>query len=144
MKIVGISANTVLGSAMVIAAPDAVTSGMRACVEIAAESNKPEAVAGRFKVETIAPRVSVQAANLDHWSAEKNARFKELSRNEALRELTIEEQAELESLTRVRRFEKYPRSADEILWQRRQQQLTRSLLQALHEYVEFHETPRSS
>lgn len=139
MKVAAI--NTLLSSAMVVAAPNAVTSESSIPPTISAQSNKPEAVAESFDA---ASSLDVQAMAIDHWGAEKNARFKELSRNEALRELSTEELAELESLTRLRRFEKYPRSADEILWQRRQQNLTRRLVQALQAYVEFHETPRNT
>ena len=127
---------------MAIAAPNAVTSESSTRVQIAVQSNKPEAVTEALEVESAAFGLRVEAVDVDHWSAEKNARFKELARNEALGETSVAESAELESLTRLRRFEKYPRSADEILWQRGQQKLTRSLAQALEAYVEFHETPR--
>jgi hypothetical protein len=84
--------------------------------------------------------LKVNAIPIERWDAEKNSRFKTLAREEALRELSIEELADLERLTRLRR-ERYPRSADEILWQRRQQKLTQTLVEALQAYVEFHETP---
>jgi hypothetical protein len=84
----------------------------------------------------------VEPVTIERWTAEANLRFKELARNEALRDLSVEEYKELEALTRLRRFEKYPRSAEEILWQRHQQQLTQGLVKALEDYVEFHETTR--
>jgi hypothetical protein len=84
----------------------------------------------------------VQPLDNDSWTAEHNARFKELVREEALRDLSIPELVELESLTRRRRFRKYPRSADEILRERQQQKLTRTLVLALKNYVQFHEAAR--
>lgn len=72
------------------------------------------------------------------WGALANARFKELSREEALRDLSAAETLELDELTRLRRMAKYPRSAEEILWQRRQQKVTDALVNALKVYVDFH------
>lgn len=79
------------------------------------------------------------AAASEAWNPQREFRFKELSRSEALRELSIDELAELETLTRLRRHAKNPRTADEILWQRKQSRLTRDLVQALQNYVGFHE-----
>jgi hypothetical protein len=135
---------TVLTSAVFVDTPDIVSSGSNVLVESACESNRAEAFANNMGTRSGASGISVEALESNHWSAEKNARFKELARDEALRELSAEELAELESLTRLRRQEKYPRSPHEILWQRRQQKLTRSLVEALKAYVEFHETPHNS
>ena len=81
--------------------------------------------------------IEFQPANV--WDASANIRFKELAREEALRDLTAAEIFELEELTRLRRIAKYPRSAEEILWQRRQQKITDTLLDALKDYVDFHQ-----
>lgn len=75
---------------------------------------------------------------VETWSPAKNIRFKELARAEAIRDLSIGEILELDDLTKLRRDTKHPRTADEILWQRRQQKLTNKLLDALVDYVEFH------
>jgi hypothetical protein len=75
------------------------------------------------------------------WTAEKAQRFRALAVKESLEELPIEEQAELEGLTRLRRSAKNPRNADEILWERRQNRVTNELVQALQNYVQFHEAP---
>jgi hypothetical protein len=107
-------------------------------IKIPAHSNKVEPVVPTFKTES--PRI-VRACAVEHWTPQDDARFKELLRNEALRDLSTVELAELESLTRRRRIEKNPRSADEILWQRRQQSLTRNLVRALRAYVDFHQAP---
>lgn len=88
------------------------------------------------------PTIAVEP--LAGWNAAANARFKELTRQEALLELDVEEMIELEELTRLRRAARHPCSADEILWQRRQQKLTDSLLAALKAYVEFHQSSYNS
>jgi hypothetical protein len=72
------------------------------------------------------------------WTAEANLRFKELAHKDAMDQLTAREWAELDSLSALRREAKFPLSADQILWQRRQNALTEKLLSALKEYVEFH------
>ena len=76
------------------------------------------------------------------WSAEANIRFKELARKDVMGELTAREWAELDSLLALRRQAKFPLSADQILWQRKQNALTDKLLSALKEYVDFHNLPR--
>lgn len=96
---------------------------------------EPDSACGGMTVEIPTP---------ERWSAEKNARFKELACMEALGDISVEGLAELESLTRIRRFARYPRSADEILWHRHQQNLARRLVQALKDYVEFHEAARGA
>ena len=82
---------------------------------------------------------TVKAASSDAWNPQREFRFRELARSEALRELSIDELAELEALSRLRRHAKNPRTADEILWQRKQSKLTRDLVQALQAYIGFHE-----
>ena len=72
------------------------------------------------------------------WSAQANLRFKELARKDVMDQLTAHEWAELDSLSALRRQAKFPLSADQILWQRKQNALTDKLLSALKEYVEFH------
>jgi hypothetical protein len=140
-KIATLSANTLLSSALATTSINGVSSELIPHVEMAGESNKPDAPL--FHIESTT-RLSVEPVEVDSWSAEKNTRFKQLAREEALRDLSIEEIAELEHLTSLRRFETYPRSADEILWQRHQQKLTRQLVQALQAYVQFHETTHSA
>ncbi len=54
---------------------------------------------------------------------------------------TPEEWAELDTLMALRREAKFPLSADQILWQRKQKSLTDNLLIALQKYAEFHELP---
>jgi hypothetical protein len=132
-------------------AQDISTSGMSLYAGVQTISNKrstePAAESNMSRLESaiakpIVSGLHVPVSPLDCWDAENNLRYKELARDEALRELSIEELAELETLTRLRRFAKYPRSAEEILWERRQQKVTHGLVQAVQTYVEFHETPR--
>ena len=141
MILLPISPTGAVSSGMVAEVSHAVTSGSNTYLEFGGESNEPKVIPEGTSGTS---GLVVEAVNVGRWGAEQNARFKELAHDEALRELSIEELAELESLTRLRRFARYPRSADEIIWERRQQRLTRGLVQALQAYVEFHETPRST
>lgn len=138
------TAGTILSSAMVAAVPNTVSSMPSIQIATITGANKPEAIVSCFQMEPVVPDRRIKPLVVNHWSSEKDTRFRELVRKEALQEVSVEESAELEVLTRLRRAEKYPRSADEILWQRRQQSLTRDLVQALQAYVEFHETPRNT
>ena len=142
MMLQAFSAGTMFSSAMVFAPADAVSSETAASFESSIESNSIETSVPNCQANPGPLEVRANSVDVDRWSAEHNARFKELARREALEELSIEELAELERLTNLRRFEKYPRSADEILWQRRQQKLTRGLVDALQAYVEFHQPTR--
>ncbi|HZQ46074.1 MAG TPA: hypothetical protein VFC07_03605 [Verrucomicrobiae bacterium] len=75
------------------------------------------------------------------WGAAENIRFKELAHKDAIGPLTATEWAELNALMALRRETKFPLSADQILWQRKQKYLTDNLINALKKYVEFHELP---
>jgi len=119
-----------------------VASASRLAGQSVAQTNQP--LASPVDIQSADSGLVTKVTEADRWSAKKNVRFKELARAEAMRDLSIIEQAELEKLTRLRRFEVYPRSADEILWERREQSITGRLLSVLKEYVEFHEAPRNS
>jgi hypothetical protein len=75
------------------------------------------------------------------WTGALQTRFKELAVREALEETSTEEAHELEQLTLMRRSYQKPRSADEVLWEYEQRQLTQQLLETLKSYVEFYEGP---
>jgi len=131
-------AGTFLSSAMAVVVPAVAVSGTNVDINAEYESAKPQH--GVPDVQSIgAPSVFNAVVADDHWNAEKNWRFASLAKKEALESLSIEEQLELDRLTNLRRTEKYPRTADEILWQRRQQRLTHGLVEALEAYVSFHE-----
>jgi len=78
------------------------------------------------------------------WHAGNGKRFDELSLKESFENLSPDELAELNQLTRMRRAAKYPRTADAILWERKQRKITSRLIQALTEYVEFYEPTRGA
>jgi len=115
---------------------DAVTSEVTIAPAVIAQSNFAGVSPESFNLG--GSDAAVEAVVTQHWSAEMAQRFKDLSRVEALGELTIQELAELETLTRLRRSTKYPRTADEILWSRRQNSVTSGLVMAVQKYVEFH------
>src|ERR1035437_7549620 len=134
-----ITARALVGSALAIATPPAANSSTNTYELPAVTTNRPGLMSEHLAIRSHNSGATISCIDADAWSAKKNIRFKELARDEALRELSIQELAELDSLTKLRRFAKYPRSAEEILWQRRQETLTRTLVQALEDYVEFHE-----
>jgi hypothetical protein len=139
MNVASIKANALLNSAMFTVATDAVTSEFKVALANVTQSNLAEISLGSFGSSFVGSENTVKAVATQHWSAEKAQRFQQLSRIESLGELSIGELAELETLTRLRRFAKFPRTADEILWHRRQDKVTTGLVQALQKYVEFHE-----
>ena len=143
--IFAVASSAVLTSSMVAEASNVVSSsGLNAVVENVSESNGTNTLFEEPQRDSGSSGTTVQTAAPDHWDAEKNERFKDLARGEVLRELSVEEEAELERLTWLRRVEQNPRPADEILWQRRQQKLTHGLVEALRAYVDFHETTHNS
>lgn len=76
------------------------------------------------------------------WTKGMAKRFADLVRKEALDDLDAGEAAELERLTRDRRDLQHPRTVEEVLWETKQREVTGKLVQALREYVEFHQPSR--
>jgi hypothetical protein len=142
MNAVAISVDTVSSSVISTVEFNVVTSTLNTTVEATAQSNMPEISIKDLNANSTGISFTNEISDIERWSAEKGQRFRELALNESLGELSIADMAELEALTHLRRSEKYPRSADEILWHRRQQNVTKSLVQALQTYVEFHEPSR--
>lgn len=138
----GIHNGTWFSSALSIAVPAVVSCSSTAVVGEVSERSASEAdLSAQSNASDITMRFNYDA---EVWDAEKNGRFRQLASKEAQAGLPVEEEAELDSLSRLRRTQKFPRSAEEILWQRRQQRLTHNLVHALQEYVQFHESPDPS
>ena len=100
------------------------------------EASQPAAV---DKTEIRQTRAYSEGAT--QWTKAMAKRFRELAKKEALDTITGEEVVELERLTHDRRHLQYPRSAEEVLWECDQRQITANLVQALKDYVEFHTPP---
>lgn len=139
MKVASISAKTLLSSTMFAVGTEAVTSEVNFVPAVIAQSNLTSITPHSFGFSFAVSEKAVEAVATQEWNRQTAQRFKDLSRIEALGVLTIKELAELETLTRLRRSAEYPRTADEILWQRRQNSITSGLVQAVQKYVEFHE-----
>ena len=75
------------------------------------------------------------------WTKELQTQFKTLAIKEALHEISPEQAERLEQLTLMRRSYQKSRTADEVLWEYEQRQLTRQLLETLQKYVDFYEGP---
>ena len=126
-----------IASALVIGAVPATSSNTTLTVNCVFYSNS--AVTSCSVLASQSSGVQLGKAVHRWWSAEANLRFKELARKDAMGELTAHEWAELDSLLALRREAKFPQSADQILWRRKQKAVTENLLTALQQYVEFHE-----
>lgn len=128
-----------IGSALVLSATQAMSSETKLSLPYSFVSNSTTAIWDSSKVQSS----SLALGQVVHqkWSAQANLRFKELARKDAMDQLTAHEWAELDSLSALRRQAKFPLSADQILRQRKQKAVTENLLNALKEYVEFHDFP---
>jgi hypothetical protein len=138
MKRFSIDAPALMTSALVLTTSDMMASQLNIDVSALMQSNSSRF--SLFSSDNSRPySLNKEVEVVKLWKAEYSQRFQKLSRMEAREELTIAELAELEELTQLRRVKKFPRTADEIIWQRKQQALTNSLLESLKKYVEFHE-----
>ena len=72
------------------------------------------------------------------WTKQMAKRFDELSIMEAFGKISPEQMIELEDLAQDRRNLKYPRSAEEVLWEYRQRRITSNLVKAVQEYARFY------
>lgn len=86
--------------------------------------------------ETFAP---VQGGT---WDIGKGMRFSELSEKQIDGDILPEEYVEFESLAELRASNKNKRTADEILWERRQRVAFAGLINSLNKYVELYEGAR--
>jgi hypothetical protein len=119
-----------------------------------ADRSMPAVVVGHFSeqenvrpsavVETETRQTRAYAEPVTEWTKAMARRFRELTRKEALGTIAPQELNELEQLSHDRRNLQYPRPADEVLWEINQRQVTSNLVQALKEYVHFHQAPRHS
>jgi len=130
-----------IGSALALSAGQIMASGTTFSFPYSFVSNSPSTT---FDSSNIV-RSSLTLGPTFHyaWGAEANIRFKELARKEVMDELTPVEWSEFNSLAALRRQAKFPLSADQILWQRKQNALTEKLLEVFKEYVEFHKNSQS-
>jgi hypothetical protein len=131
-----ISVGASVGSALMFSAAQIMSSDATVSLSYNFVSNSSAVFLDSSKIQTS----SLFLGSIVHqkWGAEANLRFKELASKDVMDELTAREWAELDSLSALRREAKFPLSADQILWQRKQNALTDKLLSALKEYVEFH------
>jgi gamma-glutamylcysteine synthetase len=80
-------------------------------------------------------------AELGEWSPKLEARFRRLAEDKALKTLSLKGKVEFEKLMQLRRQLKNPRTGEEILREYEQRKLTRDLVNALSQYVKFHQVP---
>lgn len=132
-----VSAAASVGSALLFSAAQAMSSETKLSIPYSFVSNSTTTLLDSSSIQ----RSSQALSSVVHqnWSAQANIRFKELARKDVMDQLTAREWAELDSLSALRRQAKFPLSADQILWQRKQKAVTENLLNALKEYVEFHD-----
>ena len=129
-----------LSSAAIISVPVVTSSTMTLSVGGVPQTNRAAIMFTNFGSSHHVSRDFIAISSLARWNGRRNARFNELARKEAFGDISVSEYAELEALAAVRRAEKSPRSSEEILWQLRQNEVTRELVKSLQAYVEFHES----
>lgn len=108
------------------------------CIE---HGSAPEDFQPAEFAEVTADPIRSYSEPASEWTAAMTKRFRELVRKEALENLSPAEAVELERLTRDRRNLQHPRTVEEVLWETRQREVTARLIEALREYVEFHQAP---
>lgn len=81
---------------------------------------------------------------IEEWTHERERHFAVLAEKEALGKLTVVEKDEINRLSFLRRGLKNPRTGEELLWEFEQRKLTRNLVEALTQYVHFHQPARGS
>ncbi|MDQ3623633.1 MAG: hypothetical protein M3463_14280 [Verrucomicrobiota bacterium] len=78
------------------------------------------------------------ALPVDEWTTALEREFLSLAKGAALVRLTPEEKKRLQSLQATRRRIRHPRTGQEVIWEFKQRQVTRELVNALQAYVRFH------
>lgn len=92
-----------------------------------------------------APSVPSLHDNLQEgWTPTHQKRFHALAVKEALDSLSPQEANELRALSDRRRQEESPRTGEEVIREFKQYQLTRNLIKALSQFVDFYEPTSSS
>jgi hypothetical protein len=81
---------------------------------------------------------------IEEWTRAREQQFTKLVEKEAIGKLTVDEKAEIERLSFLRRGLKNPRTGEELLWEYEQRKITRNLVEALTQYVHFHQPARSA
>lgn len=80
---------------------------------------------------------------IGEWTQKLEVRFRRLAEDKALNQLSIKAMVEFEKLMALRRQLKNPRTGEEVLREYKQRMVTRNLVNALTQYVEFHQLPNS-
>ena len=129
-----------VGSALMLSAPRMMSTETTVAYQCNFVSNSSATIwdSSKFSQSSLILGPNVH----EKWGAATNIRFKELAHKDVMDQLTPSEWAKLDSLSALRREALFPRNADQILWQRKQNAITDKLLSALKEYVEFHNFPR--
>ena len=81
------------------------------------------------------------APEFQEWTPALEAKFRRLTEDKALKRLSLKAKVEFERLAAVRRRLHNPRSGEEVMAEYEQRMLTRNLVSALTQYVEFHNMP---
>ncbi len=87
---------------------------------------------------------TIQLPASEEWDSAKEKKYYGLVEREALGKLRHKETQELERLAAQRRTRKNPRTGEEVIKEFEQRQLTRSLVEALTKYVNFHQPTHRS
>jgi len=87
---------------------------------------------------------TIQLPASEEWDSANEKKYYRLVEREALGKLRDMETEELERLAAQRRTRRNPRTGEEVIKEFEQRQLTRSLVEALTKYVNFHQPTHRS
>ena len=136
---------TTIGAALALGS--AVNSGATVRNERIIVQEDADALENLAPVTEVANRAAASSSSMrtsspdQEWTEQLQKQFKMLAIKEALEEISPEEASQLEQLTLMRRSYQNPRTADEVLWEYEQRQVTEHLLETLQKYVQFYEGP---
>lgn len=136
-----IQAKAVLPALLVANIVEGTVADVPASAMVVGQFSDQEASRSAVVEETETRQMRAYTETATEWTKAMAKRFRELAKKEALGTIAPAELQELESLTRDRRNLEYPRPAEEVLWEVNQRQVTAKLVQALKEYVQFHQGP---
>ncbi|MDH7502016.1 MAG: hypothetical protein QHJ82_04780 [Verrucomicrobiota bacterium] len=137
--VVQMSGRVLLPTVLAIGLADGTTAGQAVLTSHVEHWSAPEKFRAPHFTQMEDTRTRAYSEQASQWTKAMAKRFRELVRKDAFGDLTNAESLELEQLARDRRNLLHPRTIEEVLWEAKQREVTAKLLEALREYVEFHQ-----
>lgn len=131
-------AGGVVAGAVCALTPDATALQREGVVIPKAIQSNPEVQLDRPSASHEGWGVSVEFSKPE-WTSAKERQYRSLVVKMAAGSMTPAERAAFDRFTSERRLTKSPRTSQEILWEHKQRQVTRRLMDAIAEYAQFHD-----